>query len=119
MPEELQITIKDAGDVTIVAIEESEISSDVMDALLARRQEAGADRSGKLLLDLSKVKFIDSVALGGLVVLLRRVKEANGRLALAGLSGHAMKVLQVTGLGRVCGGFNDVSSALEALGRPG
>ena len=70
------------------------------------------------MVDLSKIRAIDSVALGALVVLLRRVKQNQGRLALVGLSGHAMKVLQVTGLEKVFDLFDDVAAAMASLSRP-
>jgi anti-sigma B factor antagonist len=65
-----------------------------------------------LIVDLSKVKFIDSIALGSLVVLLRRVKATDGRLAMTGLSGHSRRVLQVTGLDNVLDLFDGTDTAM-------
>lgn len=119
MDQQVHVSITDAGDATIATIEVSEISSGVTDALLAWRDELpGGSRPPKLVVDLAKVKFVDSVALGALVVLLRRIKQDDGRLALAGLTGHGMRILQVTGLEKVFELFDDVSSALESLRRP-
>ena len=61
---------------------------------------------------------MDSVAMGGMVVLLRRVKRAEGRLALAGLSGHCLNVMQVTGLEKVFDLYASVQDALEGIRRP-
>ena len=100
-------------------MELAELTSAAADALLNRlRESMAAGEAVRLVLDLGNVKFIDSVALGSLVVLLRRVKEARGRLALTGLAGHCLKVMEVTGLGRVFEVYADVPAAAEALQRP-
>ena len=118
MTEQPGVAMQHTEEATIASVEQPEFASDVIDFLLAefrRRLDAGGPAG--LVLDLSRVRFIDSVSLGALVVLLRRVKQANGRLALVGLSGHAMKVLQVTGLEKVFELFEEVSAALEDFRR--
>jgi anti-sigma B factor antagonist len=52
-------------------------------------------------LDLSGVSFMDSTSLGVLVTCLKRIRERDGRLVLAGVSGSPMKVFALTGLDRV------------------
>ena len=107
------------GDLRVVVVQAVELTPDVADALLSKQQESlAAGESIKLVLDLSEVKFIDSVALGTLVVLLRRIKEGKGRLAMAGLGGHCLRVMQVTGLEKVFGLYEDVAAAAEALRNP-
>ena len=69
----------------------------------------------RLVIDVSQVKFIDSVALGAMVVLLRQIKAAAGRMALVGLSGHCLNVMKVTCMDRIFELYDDVPSALEAL----
>lgn len=51
--------------------------------------------------DLSGVSFMDSSSLGVLVMCLKRMREHDGRLALAGVQASPMKVLQLTGLDRI------------------
>jgi len=55
----------------------------------------------RVALDLTGVSFMDSTSLGMLVTCLKRVRERDGRLVLAGVSGSPMKVLALTGLDRV------------------
>jgi anti-sigma B factor antagonist len=54
-----------------------------------------------LVVNLEKVLFMDSTGLGVLVGGLKRVKEKNGELALAGAQGTVLRVLSVTGLNAV------------------
>ena len=57
--------------------------------------------SDHLVVNLEKVLFMDSTGLGVLVGGLKRVKEKNGELALAGAQGTVLRVLSVTGLNAV------------------
>ena len=54
--------------------------------------------TGLLALDMTKVEFLDSSSLGALVMCLKRMRERDGRLVLAGVAGTPMKVLNLTGL---------------------
>lgn len=59
------------------------------------------DARTRVALDLTSVGFLDSSGLGSLVTCLKRVREADGRLVLVGVSGSPMKVFSLTGLDRV------------------
>ena len=119
MTEHSAVSFQAVDDATIAVVELSELDSAVTDALLADLgRRVGSGEGIKLILDLSRVKFMDSVAMGGMVVLLRRVKQAEGHLALAGLSGHCLNVMQVTGLEKVFDLYPSVQAAVEGLRRP-
>lgn len=60
--------------------------------------DGGTDR---LALDMTRVDFMDSSSLGSLVMCLKRMRERDGRMVLAGVAGTPMKVLNLTGLDRV------------------
>lgn len=55
----------------------------------------------QIALDMSDVSFMDSSSLGMLITCLKRVRERDGRLVLAGVSGSPLKVFTLTGLDRV------------------
>jgi len=55
----------------------------------------------RIALDMSDVSFMDSSSLGMLVTCLKRVRERDGRLVLAGVNGSPQKVFTLTGLDRV------------------
>lgn len=119
MSEQNTLSEQRLGDLRVLVVQAVELTPNVADALLSKQQESlAAGESIKLVLDLSEVKFIDSVALGTLVVLLRRIKEGKGRLAMAGLGGHCLRVMQVTGLEKVFELYEDVAAAAEALRNP-
>ena len=68
-----------------------------------------------LLVDLSGVSFIDSTALGVLIGGLRRVHDADGRMALIVTTSAVERVLTITGLDRVFEIHATRAAAEEAL----
>ena len=115
---EARVSLNDADGVTVATVEIAEMDPAIIDTLISHvQQQASAGKRSLLLIDVGKVKFIDSIALGSLVVLLRRVKETDGRLGITGLNGHSHKVLQVTGLDKVFELFDDSTTALEEFQR--
>jgi len=116
MSEDAPITIEHVGDVAVARVHASELTSKCAELMLEQFGRAReGDKPPRLAVDLSRVKFIDSVALGTLVLLLRRVNQAGGKLALAGLTGHPRKMLEVTGLEKVFLFCDDVPSAVAQL----
>ncbi len=55
-------------------------------------------RAATVLLDLTKVTFLDSSAIGALVAAGREVVEAGGRLQIGPRSDVVNRVLEITGL---------------------
>ena len=68
----------------------------------ARFKELGADLVVQgvrfLAVDLSKVSFMDSTGLGALVVILKRLRNKDGRLCLFAGSSQIRGLLSMTGL---------------------
>lgn len=64
----------------------------------------------RVAVDLAGVSFMDSSSLGVLVTCLKRMREHDGRLALAAVQSSPMKVLLLTGLDRV---FEIIDSTAE------
>jgi anti-sigma B factor antagonist len=70
--------------------------------------EAGATQ---LVLDLSRVTFIDSTAIGVLIGVNRSL-EVGSRLAIASLQPQVMRIFEVSGMGDVFAIFAKVDDAL-------
>jgi anti-sigma B factor antagonist len=70
------------------------------DALIARiRDLAGADGGGVMILDLSRVTFIDSSGLHAMVKLTRQMQAGGARLVLARPHPSVARLIDLTGLG--------------------
>ena len=72
---------------------------------------------GKLVLELSKLEFMDSAGVGALVLCSSTMKKTGGKMVLAGAAGKVKQVLELTSLDRIIEMYPDLSSACEALSR--
>jgi len=108
---DIKVTTREAGDRTVIDVE-GEV--DVFTAPKLRETIIGCINDGKdrLIVNLSGVDFMDSTGLGVLVGGLKRVKERNGELAIAGAQGTVLRVLNVTGLNAVFPLHDSVDAAV-------
>ncbi len=77
-----------------------EVDSSTSPVLQAKAEELIAGSTGPVLLvmDLSRVEFVDSSGLRVIVSLGNEVESRGGRLELSGLSAAARRILELTGL---------------------
>jgi anti-sigma B factor antagonist len=99
------------GEVGVVSV------SGEMDLCTAGRfkrdiDEAAAQSSGDLVLDLSRVEMIDSTALGVMLQAQRGLNEDGRSLVLVVTRPHVMRILSITGLQSA---FRLAASATEAI----
>jgi len=69
----------------------------------------------KIVLDLSSITFLGSIGLTVLVVYLKRITTAGGRLAIVGLTGQSRDVMSVTRLEKAFVFYDTIPQAVEAL----
>lgn len=66
-----------------------------------------------LLIDLTRVEYLDSTGLGILIGGVKRLKEQGGSLRLVGPSARIQRIFEITGLNKI---FDVYASEQEALG---
>lgn len=81
---------------------------------LLEATEAGKE---EIVLDLTRVEYIDSTGLGSLIGAQRRAQEHNGCLRLVVKEGPLSRLFNITGLVRVFGIYSTVDDALGDTGR--
>jgi anti-sigma B factor antagonist len=79
---------------------------------IKQRIEQGAR---KLVLDLSKVDFVDSSGVGKLVVVVSAMEQAGGRIVIAGAAGTLKRILGTIHLERTVHMYPDAASACAAM----
>ncbi len=87
-------TVK-AGEALVVRLDEPRLDAAVADRFRAAMIEILSRGERHLVIDLSRVDFVDSSGLGALVGVLKRV-GSDGSLELAGLNRSVRKVLELT-----------------------
>jgi stage II sporulation protein AA (anti-sigma F factor antagonist) len=73
------------------------------------------ERLSNLILDLSKVDFIDSSGLGAILGRYKRIRERGGKLLLVNAQPQVQKILELSGLDKIMPLFPDAERALEHL----
>jgi anti-sigma B factor antagonist len=76
--------------------------------------ESGAK---ELVVDLTKVDYLDSTALGVLIGGLKRMREVDGNMVLICPSPRIRRVFEITGLDKIFDIFNSEDDAREVMGK--
>lgn len=72
----------------------------------------------KLILDFSKLDYIDSAGIGAVVGWRNKMHEAGGRIRIAGAQGPIARTFQVIQMSRIVPLDADVAAAQQALSLP-
>lgn len=84
--------------------------------LQTKLTEVVRDGPAHVVIDLSRVEFCDSTGMNVLLAALKRIRERDGSLVLAGPQSPVRRILEITGLDTV---FSVYGTAEEAIGRVG
>ncbi len=69
----------------------------------------------KLVVDVSKLSFMDSSGLGMLMLSASAIEQQGGKMVIAGAANKVRQVLETTHVDRVLGLYSDLTSACGAL----
>lgn len=109
--DELSIDIKTEGDLTVYRLRGSldlATSPSVRAALMQSASEGKHD----IVVDLTKLEFLDSTGLGALIGAHRRALEHGGKVRLAVGEGPIARLLNITGLIRVFPVYGSLEDAI-------
>lgn len=93
----MSITIDRVGDVTVLEVNESRLTFATLPQLSTTSADLIARGDTRLLVDLSRVQYLDSAAIGWLMDLYRQVTAADGALRVAGVQPRVEMMLTMTG----------------------
>jgi anti-sigma B factor antagonist len=112
----LTIVARTPNETTCVLSIEGEVdvfTSPRLKQEIVERAESGTKR---LIVDLSKVEYLDSTGLGVLIGGLKRFREVEGNLALLGPGMRILRIFEITGLDKI---FDIYQSEEEAAAKEG
>ena len=111
----MKVTVRDIGKVAVVDLS-GKITIGEGDVVLRERVSELLD-GGKqnILLNLSKVSYMDSAGIGELVACYKRAKEKSGIVKLLNPSGEVYDLLQLTKLEEVFETYKDEKEALVSF----
>jgi len=105
------LTTEQIDDVTVLSVTEPRLDAAMAPKFRAAAL-AAAPAGGRVVLDASRLEFVDSTGLGALVTLLKTVGPS-GTMVLAGAGAQLQKLLTVTKLDRVFVQTPDVEEGLR------
>lgn len=111
----MQLDQRRAGNALIVTPLEDRLDARVATDFKERMIELIASGNTVIVLDLSKVEFIDSSGLGAIVSSLKRM-GGRGELVVCGLQETTMTLFKLTRMDRVFQVFESEQQAVSALG---
>ena len=91
----MKLTIGDAGGFDVIRVEADRIDAAVAIQFKDQMRDALARTSGRVVLDLGRVDFIDSSGLGAIVAAMK-LMEGGRKLELADLTPSVDKVFRMT-----------------------
>lgn len=112
---ELNHSTQEKQGVLIFSIEEEKITHDHAAALKETIFLKIAEGFSRIILDLSKVKEIDSSGLGALLFAKRQADGSQGDLKLVTTSESVQNMIRIAQLSRVFDLHNSVQEALDAF----
>ena len=112
----MNLTTDRSHDIAIVRIGETRIMYPLLQEFSAAVAGllAGGDR--KVLIDLSKVTYVDSATIGCLMDLYRQTSAVGGVLRLAGVQKRVETMLTMTGAHNFLKMFPDEATAVQSFG---
>lgn len=114
--EDLSIRVHKRDETSVFELEGS-LDIATAPTVRAALLEAAEHGDHRIVVDLTRVEFLDSTGLGTLIGAQRRAKEEGGEVRLAVPEGQILRLLRITGLLRVFGVFSTLDDALAGRGR--
>jgi anti-anti-sigma factor len=109
-----QLTSPAGHPVTVLRFE-GDIASTSKDAVLGTYQSLSKTTTKLILLDFTKVDYINSSGIALVIQLLIEASNAGQKVYAFGLSAHFTKVFTMVGITKYAGLFPDQGAALAAL----
>lgn len=110
----MELTVDRIGNVTVLQVPVENL--DASNTKEFKRQVSPLlEAKGKLVFDMTKVKFVDSSGLGALLSCLRQVNAEGGDLKICGLTKQVRVIFELVRMHRIFEIFNTREEAAKAF----
>jgi anti-sigma B factor antagonist len=110
----MQIPIDRQGEVTVAMITVDELDASNTGEL-KRDMAPILDANTKMVVDLSRIRFIDSSGMGAMLSCLRQVSSKGGDLKLCGMSKQVRSAFELVRMHRIFDVFGTRDEAIRAF----
>jgi len=102
-------------DLSILRIHEERLDSNIAPELKTQFLSLIQPKSSKVIVDLDKVKYVDSSGLGALLFGYRQVRDHDGSFKLLKAKSRVLDLIHIAQLGDVLINYNDETEALASF----
>ncbi|WP_010140670.1 STAS domain-containing protein [Oceanicola sp. S124] len=107
----MHLSIRTEKGATIISVDATRIDAAVAIRFKDLMRDAAEGRSGRIILDLGRVDFIDSSGLGAIVAAMKQLEKGQ-KLELAALNSNVDKVFRLTRMDTVFPIHDSLGSAV-------
>ena len=100
---------------TLLSLEEEKLDTLIAPDLKSEFVKLNAEGISNVILDLSKVKYVDSSGLSSILVANRLCENSGGKLVLACVTDHVMKLLKISQLDSILEIQPTVDESIDAV----
>ncbi|MCG8377169.1 MAG: STAS domain-containing protein [Chlorobiales bacterium] len=111
----MKYEINERGDVSILQILEPRLIYESLDPIQKKFISLVESGIKKIVIDFSKVDYLDSFAVGFIMDMYRRVSGNDGALKICGLQPRVRKILSITRVDNVVDICTDIDDAVAAF----
>lgn len=111
----MKVKVTTKEDVHVVRIEGAIKAGDEYSLAEKLEKYIKPNEAPKFIVDLKKVPFVNSAALGIFLGIFKHVDQLNGRIVFAGLNSDVENLMEITKLGSIFEIFKNVDEALESF----
>jgi len=110
----MNLKIEKKQDVVVLQVKGS-LDADSVSQFKKKVNKIIEEGSKCLVLDGSELEFVDSMGLGSLISLLRKLRSQNGDLKVAAISKEVQQVFEITRLHQLFQIFSNSDEAMKAF----
>lgn len=111
----MKFTIDRQEKYNTIQLNEEKLNSTIAPELKSEFLTIQAQGINNMIVDLSDVQYIDSSGLSALLVGNRVFTESDGVFIMVGITGHAMKLIEISQLDKVLTILPTVEEAVDAI----
>ena len=106
----MKINLQQEGGVTTAVIDETRLDASVAPEFKSAMEAIITSGNDQLIIDISKLSFMDSSSLGAMVAVLKKI-GATGKMVIFGASGTVLELFKLTRMDRIFTLTNDIETA--------
>lgn len=111
----LYTNVQDVGDVRVIQVLADVVQFDNYEDVFDKVRAQISDAANRVVMDLARVQFMDSIALGMLVPIILYARRLGGDLKIAGLTPKIRDLFDVLRMDRVIEVHKDVAAAVASF----